>query len=165
MQLNDHSGHIYTRLGARSFHPHRHFLLPSPPSTIPTIPMERDNSPQRFEEVDGPPAAQRHRIGDRAFTGSGRRLRTGGISIGSLRPHHVLPRAQASSSGPMVERTEEQALVRATTADVEGRANVLLRQLEDTNHRGVGKFSSLLFPSFLLLHLFSNSEWNLVCQR
>jgi hypothetical protein len=63
----------------------------------------------------------------------------------------------------MVERTEEQALIHAVAADVEGRVNVLLRQLEDANHRGVGKFSSLSFPSFLLLHLFSNCAWNLVC--
>jgi pyridoxine/pyridoxamine 5'-phosphate oxidase len=47
----------------------------------------------------------------------------------------------------MVERTEEQALVHVATVDVEGRMNVLLHQLEDADHRGVGKFSSLQFPS------------------
>jgi hypothetical protein len=47
----------------------------------------------------------------------------------------------------MVERSEEQALIRAATADVEGRANVLLRHLEDVDHRGSSK--SLPFVSFL----------------
>jgi hypothetical protein len=63
----------------------------------------------------------------------------------------------------MVEQMKEQALVRVAVADVEGRANVLLCQLEDADHRGAGKFSSLLFSSFLLLYLFSNREWNLMC--
>jgi hypothetical protein len=85
--------------------------------------------------------------------------------MGSLHPRHVLPRAQAGLSGPMVDRTEEQALVRAAKSDVEGRANVVLHQLEDANHRGVSKFSSLLFSSLLHLHLLSNHEWNLVCLR
>jgi hypothetical protein len=88
--------------------------------------MERGNSSQRSEEVDGPLAAQRRRTGDRAFTGSGRQQRTGSISIGSLRHCQTLPKAQAGSLGPMVERTKEQALVRAAATDIEGRANVLL---------------------------------------
>jgi hypothetical protein len=47
---------------------------------------------------------------------------------------------------------EEQALVRVAAADVEGRANVLLPQLEDANHRGAGKFLLLcLFASFTFL--------------
>jgi hypothetical protein len=67
--------------------------------------------------------------------------------MGSLRPRHVLPRAQADSSGLMVERLEEQALVRTAATDIEGRANVLLCQLEHADHRGSGK--SLPFVSFL----------------
>jgi hypothetical protein len=47
----------------------------------------------------------------------------------------------------MVERSEEQALVRVAAADVEGRENVHLGQLEDADHRGSGK--SLPFVSFL----------------
>jgi hypothetical protein len=81
--------------------------------------------------------------------------------MGRLRHRQALPGAQVGSLGPMVEQTEEQVLIRAAAADVEGRMNVLLRQLEDE--------CSLLFPSFLpsflLLHLFFNHEWNLVCQR
>jgi hypothetical protein len=58
----------------------------------------------------------------------------------------------------MVERTEEQALVRVATVDVEGRANILLGQLEDTNHLGVGKsltfyfLPSFFYISFLIVH-------------
>jgi hypothetical protein len=62
-----------------------------------------------------------------------------------------------------VERSEEQALVRVAAADVEGRANILLRQLEDADHRGASK--SLPFIPFLLSHLLFNREWNLMCQR
>jgi hypothetical protein len=47
--------------------------------------------------------------------------------MGSLRPRHVLLRAQAGPSGPRVEQVEERMLVHAVIADVEGRANVLLR--------------------------------------
>jgi hypothetical protein len=85
--------------------------------------MERGNSPQRFEEVDSPPAVQHHR----AFTGSNRQLCTGGISMGSLHYCQALPGAQAGSSRPMVEQTKGQVLVHAAIVDVEGRANVLLR--------------------------------------
>jgi predicted oxidoreductase len=84
--------------------------------------MVRGDSLRRSEDVDGSSAAQRHRTGDLAFTGSGRHLRTGGISMGSLRPRHVLPRAQAGPSRLRVK----QALIRVVAADVEGRANVLL---------------------------------------
>jgi hypothetical protein len=124
------------------------------------ISMARDNSPQRSEEVDGPPAAQRHRTDDRVFTGRGHQLRTGGISIGILRPHHALLRAQAGLSRPRVEQAEERALVCVTAADVEVRANVLLHQLGDANHRDVGEFSSLLSSSFSVYSsvLFSNRE-------
>jgi hypothetical protein len=50
----------------------------------------------------------------------------------------------------MVERAKEQALVHVAASNVEGRVNVLLHQLDDTNHHGVGKFSSLLFSSFFV---------------
>jgi hypothetical protein len=63
----------------------------------------------------------------------------------------------------MVEQTEEQALVRAAAADVEGRANVLLRQLENADHCGVGKFSSLLLPSFFYISFLIVNE--ISCQR
>jgi hypothetical protein len=53
----------------------------------------------------------------------------------------------------VVEWTEEQAFFRAAAADIEGRANVLLRQLEDANHRGVSKFlpSVSFLPSFVYI--------------
>jgi hypothetical protein len=41
-------------------------------------------------------------------------------------------------------------LVHAAAADVEGRMNVLLCQLDDADHRGIGEFSSLLFSSFFV---------------
>jgi hypothetical protein len=114
--------------------------------------MERGNSLQMFEEVDSPPVAQRHWTGDRALIGIGPQLHTGGISMGSL--HHprpsrqALPEAQAGSLGPMVEQT----LVHVATTDVEGRANILLRQLEDANHLGVGKSLPFYFlPSFFYI--------------
>jgi hypothetical protein len=126
--------------------------------------MARDNSPQRFEEVDGPPTAQRHQTGDRVFTGRGCQLRTGGISMGSLRPRHVFPRALASPSVPRVEQAEERVLVRAAAVDVEGWANVLLHQLDDADRRGVGEFffpsPSIARCSFLIV-----SEILCVCQR
>jgi hypothetical protein len=57
-----------------------------------------------------------------------------------------------------VEEAEERALIRAATADIEGRVNVLLRQLGDADRRGIGEFSSLLSSSFFNLVLFSNHE-------
>jgi hypothetical protein len=47
---------------------------------------------------------------------------------------------------------EEQSLVRAMAADVEGRANVLLHQLENTDCHGVGRFLSSYFV--LSLYVF-----------
>jgi hypothetical protein len=112
--------------------------------------MERGNSPQRSEEVDDSPMTQRRRMGDRAFTGSGHQLRTGGISMGTLFHRQALPGAQVGSSGPMVERMEEQELIHAATADVEGRANVLIRQLEDADHHGIDKSLPFCFLPFFL---------------
>jgi hypothetical protein len=72
--------------------------------------------------------------------------------MGSLRHRQALPEAQASLSGLMVEQMEEQALVCVAAADVEGRANVLLCQLEDVDHRGIGKSLPFYFlPSFTSL--------------
>jgi hypothetical protein len=51
----------------------------------------------------------------------------------------------------MVERTKEQALVRAAATNVEGRVNVLLCRLDDADHRGVGKFSLLFSPFFVYI--------------
>jgi hypothetical protein len=57
----------------------------------------------------------------------------------------------ADPSVPRVDQAEERALVRVAAADVEGRANVLLHQLDDADHRGVGGF--FFFSVFLLLRL------------
>jgi hypothetical protein len=63
-----------------------------------------------------------------------------------------------------VEQAEERALIRpllhVTAVDVEGRANVLLHQLDDADRLGVGEFSSLLSSSFSVYSsvLFSNRE-------
>jgi hypothetical protein len=69
--------------------------------------MARDNSPQWSEEVDGPPVAQRHRTDDRVFTGRGRQLRTGDISMGSIWPRFALPRTLVGPSAPRVDQAEE----------------------------------------------------------
>jgi hypothetical protein len=55
-----------------------------------------------------------------------------------------------------VGRAEEQSLVYAAAADVEGRANVLLHQLEDADRHSVGRFISFcfvlsLYVSFLIV--------------
>jgi hypothetical protein len=59
-----------------------------------------------------------------------------------------------------VEQAEEWTLVRMAAADVEGRANILLYQLDDANCRGIGEFSSFLSSSFSVYNsvLFSNHE-------
>jgi hypothetical protein len=118
--------------------------------------MALDNSPQRSEEVDGPPVAQRHRTDDRVFTGRGRQLCIGGISTGSIHPLFALPGALAGPSAPRVDQKKERALVRTTAADVEGRANVLLHQLDDADRRSVGGFF-LLFVFLLLCLLLEAS--------
>jgi hypothetical protein len=122
--------------------------------------MASDNLPQRSEEVDGLPAAQHRRTDDRVFTGRGRQLRTGGISMGSIHPHFALPAALAGPLAPRVDQAEERALVRVAAADVEGRVNILLHQLDDTDHCGVGGF--FFFSVFPLLvyssGLLSNRE-------
>jgi hypothetical protein len=71
--------------------------------------------------------------------------------MGSLHPHHVFPRALVGLSELGVEQVEERALVHVVVADVEGRVNVLLHQLDDAYHRGVGEFFFLFV--FLLLRL------------
>jgi hypothetical protein len=92
------------------------------------------------EEVDGPPVAQRRCVEDRAFTGSGRVLNTGGLSVGSLL--RIATVAWAGLSEPMVKEAEERALADAMAADVEERANALIKQLEDSDRQGVRTYSS-----------------------
>jgi hypothetical protein len=50
-----------------------------------------------------------------------------------------------------VDQAEERVLVCAAAADVEGRVNVLLHQLDDADRRGVGGF--FFFSVFPLLCL------------
>jgi hypothetical protein len=59
-----------------------------------------------------------------------------------------------------VEQAEEQVLIHVAAADVKGRANVLLHQLDDTDQCGVAKFSSLWSSSFSVYSsvLLSNCE-------
>jgi hypothetical protein len=80
--------------------------------------------------------------------------------MGSLRyrypPQQALIGAQANSSRLSMGRAEEQLLVRAVAAGVEVRANVLLRQLEDADHHGIGGFLPFCFAlswyvSFLIV--------------
>jgi hypothetical protein len=56
-----------------------------------------------------------------------------------------------------VDQAEEQALIRAAATDVEGRANVLLHQLNNADHRGVGGF--FFFSVFPLLHLLLGASF------
>jgi hypothetical protein len=82
--------------------------------------------------------------------------------MGSIRPHFALPRALAGPLTTRVDQVEEWALIRAAAANVEGRANVLLHQLDDTDRRGVGGFFFLyVFPQgfFLIVSKLC------VCQR
>jgi hypothetical protein len=95
---------------------------------------------------------------DRVFTGRGRQLRTGGISTGSIRPHFALPRALANPPAPRVDQVEEQALVRVAAVDVEGRANILLHQLDAADRCGVGGFFLLFVFRLLRLLLGASLE-------
>jgi L-aminopeptidase/D-esterase-like protein len=99
------------------------------------------------EEVDVPLMAQRCRIDDRAFTGLGRVLNTGGLSADGLLC--IAAMAQAGPSEPVVKEAEERALAGTVAVDVEERADALIKQLEDANHHGVRTFSILpLVSSF-----------------
>jgi hypothetical protein len=93
--------------------------------------------------VDDPPVAQRRRVEDRAFTGSGHVLNTGGLSTGGL--FRIAVAARASLSEPIVKEAEERALADAMATDVEGRANALVKQLEDADRHGVRMYSSSCF--------------------
>jgi hypothetical protein len=95
------------------------------------------------EEVDGPPAAQRRRVDDRAFDGSGCVLNTGGLSAGGLL--RIAAAARAGSSELVVKEAEEQALADAVAADVEERADALIKQLEDADRHGVRTYSFSYF--------------------
>jgi hypothetical protein len=57
-----------------------------------------------------------------------------------------------------VDQAKERAFVRAAAADMEGRANVLLHQLNNADHRGVGGFFFLFVFPLLRLLLLSNRE-------
>jgi hypothetical protein len=71
--------------------------------------------------------------------------------MGSIRPRFALPGALAGPSASRMDQAEERALVRAAAVDVEGRANVLLNQLDDADRCSVGGF--FLFSVFPLVHL------------
>jgi hypothetical protein len=91
--------------------------------------------------------AQRRRTDDRAFTGSGHVLNTGGLSADGLL--RIAAMAQAGPSEPVVKEAEERALAGTVAADVEERADALIKQLEDADHHGAHTFSILpLVSSF-----------------
>jgi hypothetical protein len=98
--------------------------------------------------VDGPPAAQRRRIDDQAFAGSGRVLNTGGLSAGGI--FYIATTARAGPSEPVVKEAEEWALAGAVVADIEEGAGALIKQLEDADRHGIRTFSilSLVFCFF-----------------
>jgi hypothetical protein len=108
--------------------------------------MERGDSSKgsrASEEVDGPPAAQRRRTDDRAFTVFGRMLNIGGLlADGLLR---IAFAAQASQLEPVVKEAKERALADAVAADVELWADALIKQLEDADRHGVHTYSSSCF--------------------
>jgi hypothetical protein len=103
--------------------------------------MERGDSSKgsrASEEGDGPPAMQRRRVEDRAFIGSGHVLNTGSLL-------HIAATARAGPSKPVVKEAEERALVDAVAADVEERADDLVKQLEDADRHGAHSYSSSCF--------------------
>jgi hypothetical protein len=69
----------------------------------------------------------------------------------SLCPRYAFPGALAGSSALRVDQAEERVLVRVAAADVRGRANVLLHQLDNADCHSVGGF--FFFSIFLLLRL------------
>jgi hypothetical protein len=95
------------------------------------------------EEVDGPPAVQRRRTDDRAFVGSGRVLNTSGLSTGGL--VRIATMAWAGPLEPVVKEAEDQVLANVVAADVEERADALIKQLEDTDRHGVHTYFSSCF--------------------
>jgi hypothetical protein len=95
------------------------------------------------KEVDGPLAAQRRRVDDRAFDGSSCVLNTGGLSAGGLL--RIAAVAWVGPSEPVVKEAEEQALADAVATDVEERADALIKQLEDADRHGVRTYSSSYF--------------------
>jgi hypothetical protein len=108
--------------------------------------MERGDSSkgsQASKEVDGPPAAQCCRTDDRAFAGSGRVLNTGGLSAGGL--VRIAATARTNPSEPVVKEAEEHVPAGAVVADVEERADALIKQLEEANRHGVRMYSSSYF--------------------
>jgi hypothetical protein len=72
------------------------------------------------EEVDGPLEAQHRYTDDRAFTGSGLVLNTGGL-------FRIAAMARAGPSEPMVMEAEEQAPEGIVAVDVEERADAPIK--------------------------------------
>jgi hypothetical protein len=77
--------------------------------------------------------------------------------MGSICPHFALPGALAVPSASRVDLAEERALIHAAATDVEGRANVLLHQPDNADHRGVGGF--FFFSVFPLLYLLLGASF------
>jgi hypothetical protein len=102
---------------------------------------------------------------DQVFTRRGRQLRTGGISTGSICPHFALPRALPGPPALRVDQAEERALICVAVADVEGRANILLQQLDNTDHCGVGRFFLLSVSPFSIYCFFLIVSKLCVCGR
>jgi hypothetical protein len=67
-------------------------------------------------------------------------LNIGGLSTGGLL--RITATARASSSELVVKEAEERALADAMAADVEERADALIKQLEDTDRHVVRTYSS-----------------------
>jgi hypothetical protein len=67
-------------------------------------------------------------------------LNISGLSTGVLL--RIAAMARAGSSKPVVKEAEELALADAMAADVEERADALIKQLEDADLHGVRTYSS-----------------------
>jgi hypothetical protein len=70
-------------------------------------------------------------------------LNIGGLSAGGLL--RIAAMAWAGPSEPVVKEAEERALADAVAADIEERADALIKQLEDANRHGVRTCSSSYF--------------------
>jgi bacterioferritin (cytochrome b1) len=69
-------------------------------------------------------------------------LNTGGLL-------HIAAMARAGPSKPVVKEAEERALADAVTADIEERADDLVKQLEDADRHGAHSYSSSCFHFYL----------------
>jgi hypothetical protein len=68
-------------------------------------------------------------------------LNIGGLSTGGL--FHNAAMARTDPSEPVMKDAEEWALAGAVAANIEERADALIKQLEDTDCHGVRTFSIL----------------------